>query len=204
MLFLADWRFSLLALAVQYSLVGMLLAQELLAQVALVKVLVGGIICVVLYVTAVRVNWGAAIHLQPGSSWRSQLTPPPAPRIVVWDIFPVGLPFRLFVAFLAFVISYGLSQSYGLPGLTGLLNFAFYWLILCGFLLMAICREPFRVGLGLFTLEAGFELFYTLQERSLVVMGLLGAINIAAALAISYLMVVEAMALEESGREGTR
>ena len=47
MLVLADWRLALLALAVQYLLVGALLSQELLAQVAVVKVLVGGVVSMV-------------------------------------------------------------------------------------------------------------------------------------------------------------
>jgi hypothetical protein len=203
MLLLADWRLCLLALAGQYLLVGLLLSHELLPQVALVKVLVGGMVCVVLYVTAVRISWGAAIRIETSSSRRSRLAPPLPPRIIVWDVFPVGLPFRLFMILLGLAVSYGLSRGYPLPGLTPSLNFAFYWLLLLGFLLMAVCHEPFRVGLGLFTLGAGFELFYVLHERSLLIMGLLGTINLAAALAISYLMIVEALVLEESGKKRT-
>jgi hypothetical protein len=102
---------------------------------------------------------------------------------------------------LGLAVAYGLARGYPLPGLTPSINSAFYWLLLTGFLLMAVCREPFRIGLGLFTLGAGFELFYVLHERSLLVMGLQGAINMAAALAISYLMIVEALILEDSGKK---
>jgi hypothetical protein len=201
MLLLADWRLCLLALAGQYMLMGLLLSQELIPQVAMVKILVGGMVCVVLFVTAIRINWGAAIRIESPSSRRSRLMPPLPPRIIAWDVFPVQLPFRIFTILLGLAVTIGLSRGYPLPGLTSSLNFAFYWLLLMGFLLMAVCREPFRIGLGLFTLGAGFELFYVLHERSLLVMGLLGTINMAAALAISYLMIVEALILEESGKK---
>ena len=200
MLVLADWRLTLLALAVQYLLVGALLSQELLAQVAVVKVLVGGVVCTILYATAVRVNWGAAIELEPPPAEKRRLLPT-LPRVIVWEVFPVELPFRLFVILLGLAGAYGLAQGYPLPGLSLPLNLSFYWLTVAGFFLMALCREPYRIGLGLFTLLTGFELFYIMHERSLVVMGLLGAVQLMAALAISYLALIDAMALEESGGE---
>ncbi len=54
---LRDWRWSLLALAIQYVLVGWLLTGVLEPQVAMLKILVGMLICVVLYLTARQIDW---------------------------------------------------------------------------------------------------------------------------------------------------
>jgi hypothetical protein len=47
------------------------------------------------------------------------------------------------------------------------------------------------MGLGLLTFEIGFELLFTVWERSLLVAGLLGLVNILLALTIPYLKAAE-------------
>jgi len=59
--------------------------------------------------------------------------------------------------------------------------------------------EPLKVGLGLLTFEGGFELFYTTQEKSLSVMGLLGIANLLVALAIAYLVSAQESSTPEEG-----
>jgi hypothetical protein len=54
------------------------------------------------------------------------------------------------------------------------------------------------MGLGLLTFQIGFELLFTTWERSLLVAGLLGLVNILLALAIPYL---EAVGLARRGVE---
>ena len=49
---ISDWRFSLGALLGQYVLVGLLLTRLIQPQVAVIKVLIGALVCVVLYLTA--------------------------------------------------------------------------------------------------------------------------------------------------------
>ena len=49
---LRDWRLSLAALAVQYVLMGLLLTRLIRPRVALIKVLIGALVCVILYLTA--------------------------------------------------------------------------------------------------------------------------------------------------------
>ena len=49
---ISDWRFALAALSVQYVLGGLLLTRLIQPQVAVIKVLIGALVCVVLYLTA--------------------------------------------------------------------------------------------------------------------------------------------------------
>ena len=53
---------------------------------------------------------------------------------------------------------------------------------------MILTAEPLKVGLGLLTFMAGFELFYAALESSLSVTGFLGIINLFMGLAIAYLV----------------
>jgi hypothetical protein len=63
-----------------------------------------------------------------------------------------------------------------------------------GVFAIALADEPFKGGLGLLTVIAGFELFYSSIEQSLAVVGLLGVVNFMIALAISYLTTVHTVA----------
>jgi uncharacterized MnhB-related membrane protein len=171
-----DWRVSLAALLVQYLLVGFLLVRLIPPEVATVKTLVGALICPILYLTARRVRWGRQ---------RSKDESSPPPRS--WEVFPVGLPFRLLAVVLTGLVANSLLNSYPLPELPRDMGFACYWLTLIGLLMMILTAEPLKAGLGLLTFMAGFELFYAALESSLSVAGLLGIVNLFVALAIAYL-----------------
>lgn len=175
-----DWRLSLLALAVQYIFVGLLLTRVLVAELAALKALIGLIICPVLYVTAVRVRWGqplAAADRQP--AWR----------------LPTSTVFRLVVALMGGLVSYNLATR---PGLTlpeiqdPAINLACYALMCLGLLALGLTEEPLKSGMGLLTFMSGFELFYAGLEQSLLVIGFLGLANLLIALSVAYLASVRA------------
>ena len=48
-------------------------------------------------------------------------------------------------------------------------------------------RDPFKVGLGLLTFQAGFGILLATFEQSLSVAALVGVVNLLTALAIAYL-----------------
>jgi len=171
-----DWRISLSALLAQYLLVGFLLTRLITPEVATVKTLVGALICPILYLTARRVRGGRQ-RSKDGSS----------PLPTGWEVFPVGLPFRLLAVVLTGLVANSLLNSYLLPEVPRDIGFASYWLALIGFLAMILTAEPLKAGLGLLTFMAGFELFYAALESSLSVVGFLGIINLFMALAIAYL-----------------
>jgi hypothetical protein len=171
-----DWRVSLAALLAQYLLVGFLLTRLITPEVATVKTLVGALICSILYLTARRVRWGGQRSKAGFSTLPTE-----------WEVFPVGLPFRLMAAVLTGWVASSLLNSYPLPEVPRDISFACYWLALMGLLVMILTAEPLKAGLGLLTFMVGFELFYAALESSLSVVGFLGIANLFMALAIAYL-----------------
>ena len=190
---LKDWRLCLWALLFQYVLVTLLLVRVMPLRVALVKVIVGGMVCLILYLTARRVHWGREIVVKEG-----YFEPPPVPAL--WDVFPMNLGFRLFVALLAAVISYALASRYAFVEQPEGIAHACYWLVAIGLLTVTLTRDPFRVGLGLLTFEAGFEVLFSTFEKSLSVAALLGVVNFLIALAIAYLTMAQITIFAEEGR----
>jgi uncharacterized MnhB-related membrane protein len=172
---LRDWRVSLAALLAQYLLVGFLLTRLITPEVATVKTLIGALLCPILYLTARRVR--------RGRQRKDEVSTSP----IVWEVFPVGLPFRLLSVILTGLVTASLLNSYPLPEVPGDIGFASYWLALIGLLAMILTTDPLKAGLGLLTFMAGFELFYAALESSLSVVGLLGIVNLFMALAIAYL-----------------
>jgi len=180
-----DWRFSLAALLGQYVLVGLLLTRLIQPQVALTKVLIGDLVCVVLYLTArladVREK-GAALEQEAAEDSRSSL---PAIR---GGASLADFAFRLLAALFVGLAVYSLSKRYPLPEVPSDIGFACYWLASQGLLVLMLTDEPLKAGMGLLTLIAGFELFYSVLEHSLSVAGFLGIANFLIALAIAYLI----------------
>ncbi len=178
-------RLSLMALSAQYILAGLLLSKILGPWIGSLKIFVGAMTYLILYGTT---HSPSQINTQilPGSRKNS-----------LWSI-----PLRLLSITLAGILIYALFTSYPLPKVASEINLGCYWLVTIGLLTAILGGEPLKTGLGLLTFEGGFELFYTTQERSLVVMGLLGIANLLVALAIAYLVsALETSTLEEEERE---
>lgn len=184
-----DWRASLLAMVIQYVVIGLLLISAIRMELALIKTLVGALLCVILYLTARHVDWGRP-------------SPPPAsleeedesaePQESQWTL-PTELPFRFLAALLVMVAAYGGASTYPLPDVSDAISLAAYTLAALGLLAMGLTDEPLKAGLGLLTFVAAFELFYTVLEPSLIVVGFLGLSNFLIALAIAYLTVARAV-----------
>jgi hypothetical protein len=171
-----DWRVFLAALLAQYLLVGFLLTRLITPQIATVKTLVGALICPILYLTARRVRWGRHRNKDRVSTLPTG-----------WEVFRVGLPFRLLAVVLTGLVASSLLNKCPLPEVPSDIGFACYWLALIGLLAMISTAEPLKAGLGLLTFMVGFELFYAALESGLSVVGFLGIVNLFMTLAIAYL-----------------
>jgi hypothetical protein len=171
-----DWRVSLLALLGQYLLAGLILSRLVFPEVALIKVLIGALICPMLYLAARQAGWGAG---QRGYSDPSTLSGP----------IPAGLAFRLLAVTLMGLLAMALSQSYPLPVIPPDVGLGSYWLMLIGLLILMLTEHPLKSGQGLLTAIIGFELLYAPIERSLALVWLLAVVNLLLALAIAYLIV---------------
>jgi hypothetical protein len=170
-----DWRVSLLALLGQYLLAGLVLSRLVLPEVALIKVLIGALICPMLYLAARQAGWGAGQDSASGSTQR--------------EVFPAGPAFRLLAVMLMGLLAMALSQSYPLPVIPPDVGLASYWLMLNGLLILMLTEHPLKAGQGLLTAIVGFELLYSPIERSLAMVWLLAVVNLLLALAIAYLIV---------------
>lgn len=190
-----DWRASLFALVIQYIIVGLLLMSEVRMELALIKTLVGSLLCVILYVTARRVRWGRPATVPPLADEEEEITETPVSQ---WTL-PTELPFRFLAALLVMVVAYGGASTFPLPDVNEAISLAVYTMAALGILAMGLTDEPLKAGLGLLTFVAAFELYYTVLEPSLVVVGFLGVSNFLIALAIAYLTVARA-ALPSSAR----
>jgi hypothetical protein len=170
-----DWRVSLLALLGQYLLAGLVLSRLVLPEVALIKVLIGALICPMLYLAARQAGWGAGQDSASGATQR--------------EVFPAGPAFRLLAVMLMGLLAMALSQSYPLPVIPPDVELASYWLMLNGLLILMLTEHPLKAGQGLLTAIVGFELLYAPIERSLAMVWLLAVVNLLLALAIAYLIV---------------
>jgi hypothetical protein len=170
-----DWRVSLLALLGQYVLAGLVLSKLVLPEVALIKILIGALICPMLYLAARQAGWGVGQGSTLGPTQR--------------EVFPAGRAFRLLAVLLMGLLAMALSQNYPLPVVPPDVGLASYWLMLNGLLILMLTEHPLKAGQGLLTAIVGFELLYAPIERSLAMVWLLAVVNLLLALAIAYLIV---------------
>jgi len=157
-----EWRVEVLALLLQYALVGLLLARDGALSAAGAMILTGVVVAWILY-------------------FSTRGTPPPTH-------FGRDRLFRLLAAGVFAVGAYGLTTQDVPVALSTEVLVAAGWLVAMGLLVVTLARDPLRVGLGLCTFQAGVEVAYLAMERSLAVLGLLAAVNWAIALGVGILL----------------
>ena len=179
-----DWRLSLAALSAQYVLAGLLLTRLIQPQVALTKVLIGALVCVVLYLTARLVSTSEE---EPTSEQEAAEDSDTPVRTIGGGTPLADFSFRLLAAIFVGLAVRSLSTRYPLPEVPSGIGFTCYWLASLGLLVLMLTDEPLKAGMGLLTLITGFELFYSALEHSLSVVGFLGIANFLIALAIAHI-----------------
>ncbi|MBN1936970.1 MAG: hypothetical protein JW934_20080 [Anaerolineae bacterium] len=188
-----DWRFGLWALLVQYVLLGVLHLRMIPPELALVKVLVGLLICPMIYWSARWVEsertHKAEIERQKIAREQGQVPLPP----LSWPLRPTSWVFRLLVVLLLGMVLYSVSTSFPLPLIAADIAPACVWLGLIGLLTLVLTANPLPAGLGLLTLVSGFELYFDVTHPGLAGTGVLAAINLSLGLTIAYLITVDAL-----------
>jgi hypothetical protein len=161
------WRWSIIALAVQYLGVFWMISWEWPVGLAAVKLVTGWMAGAVLGVS------------QPGSA----LAETRFPRLP-------GRGFKIVTAALVWVVAYAITPSLAdfFPAVNNYLLGAVI-LIGMGLLQLGMSWRPLRVILGLFTVLSGFELLYATVESSVLVTGLISGVNLGLALVGAYLLV---------------
>ncbi len=165
-LMIRDWRWSLLALAIQYLGVFFFVAQNWPFSMAVIKLVVGWMSGAALGTTlvggkraeertVVSAGW---LFLFLAGSLVIILVFSLGPQVIKW--FPNNTS--------VYLVESGIS------------------LIMMGMLLLGTTSQPFRVILGLLTMFSGFEILYASVEVSILVAGLLAAVNLGLALVGIY------------------
>ena len=109
-----DWRFGLWALLGQYVLVSILHLRSLVPELALLKLMVGVLICPMLYWAA---RWVEGERTHKAEIERQKLAEqgevplPPLP----WPVRPTNWQFRLLAVILLAIVYYSVSRSFTLP-----------------------------------------------------------------------------------------
>ncbi|MGD8585839.1 MAG: hypothetical protein PVH65_00100 [Chloroflexota bacterium] len=187
LLILRDWRWSLLFLAIQYLIVGLLFVDVLMPHLAFMNVLVGLFICLILYITARQVNWGKMPEDVTGAE-AIQIRNERFVRLGTL-VLPTDTPVRVFLALIICLAVWALAQRTGylLPALPGHFHLAVLALVGLGLAMLSLTSEPLMAGLGLLTFLTGAELFYSALEQSVATLGLLSVANLIVSLVIAYL-----------------
>jgi len=103
--------------------------------------------------------------------------------------WPQGRLFRLFTAGIILATMFALSlRTSDWLGLSLPIAWGSLLLIGMGLLQLGISVQPFRVILGLLTVQAGFEVLYATVESSILVAALLSIVNLGLALTGAYFL----------------
>jgi hypothetical protein len=171
-----DRRLVVGALAVLYLFVSLLFTNVLATQIAGIKLIVYIIVWLIIFICAQQKGWGYTdssneVHgLVLSAKIRFRILAVFMVGIVGWQLVETGmLPFPVVSQF----VTLGATQ-----------------LVFQGLLLLAIAKQPLKIGLGILVMYSGFGLLYSAVEPSLMVVGMLGLVDIAVALAICYLELI--------------
>lgn len=175
-----NWRWSIIALSVQYLAVFALVSPVWSLGLAAVKLVAG---------------WMAGAVL--GSSQ-------PSPELVE-DAHAggSGFVFRFFVSLLVWILVYTLAPTVvAVVQLPSALVMGSFVLIGMGLVHLGMTTRPLRVLIGLLTTLSGFELLYAGVESSVMVAGLLALVTLGLALVGAYLLDTQSGSSESSGDKG--
>lgn len=180
----ADWRISLLALASQYVLVAVLLSTLIPLQIAAVRMIAGGLVCLMFYITARRT--------QPR---RRRQRDPDEPLLVDMPnrgVFWTNLPFRVIGLALVALAVIALSSQFVLLNAPLLFWVIGLWLAMGGLLTIALTRDALKLGMGLLFFTSGFGIVYLSIDNSLLIYALLVIADLVIALAVAHIASVPA------------
>lgn len=169
------WQVALLAFWAQYIGLGILALEPGPPARGGMRILAGSLICLVLYLTARRTEHERAVPVWPvvDRRWVSQTV------------------FRLAAVGVAGVGVFGSSLPTRISMLPpGMITISI-WLMVIGVVIMLISSELLWVGMGLLSVESGFETLYTMLDPRLWPAGILAAGGLL--LALGVVVVVTAL-----------
>lgn len=165
-----NWQALLLGLLSQYVLAGLALIQSNLVQIAGMKIFTGMVVCSLLFITIRVIPHGTLVRPLPREDRLFRVLGMIVMTLTAYSVASFYLPFTL-----PFVVVTSAT-----------------WLFSAGLIILLVALEPLRIGLGLLTLQTGFEILYVALDESLVLNTLLSVETLVLALALAYLIVARA------------
>lgn len=174
-----DWRLGLFGYALVSLMLALLLSQIIPTDWALLQAITGGLIAVILFLSARQLRWTP----DSGQRWEAR-----------WPNLASLTSFRLLALVLA-VVSFAVVRGrITIPGLDPLFRDALLWLVMMSLLGLSLHAEPLHAGLSLLVFLGAAELLvFTLFQRRMLV-GLWMGGQILLGLAIAYLVVARGLA----------
>lgn len=188
---ISDWRLALLALTIQYVLVGLLLSNIVQPSVATVRVVSGGIAGAILFLS---MEYRAAQNLVAQRTRDRQVVAEQLP------VFIIGRAFRFFAVVLVAVTLIGFASSMTFLGLPAYILFGSMWLMAIGLVIAMLSRDVLRLGLGILAFTGGFGILDTAIEGSLFLYGLINIADLLIAVVVSHLATLSCE--QDSPRQG--
>ena len=176
MLVIEDRRLVLIPLVAQYVLLPLLATPVLYRPIVWVRWGLGLAVGLLLFLTASNMEKRERRMAPTDSS---------PPRWALLGSASMGTMFRVFSVALSGLAAYGLHQAYPIERVPAEVNLASYLLMIVGLVLMIAGIGPLRAGIGLLVLLNGFQALYAFLEYSLLVIGMLGALDLLVALGIA-------------------
>tara|TARA_B100000686_G_C16590449_1_gene863035 strand:- start:247 stop:885 length:639 start_codon:yes stop_codon:yes gene_type:complete len=171
-----DRRLVVGALAVLFLFVSLLFTNVLATQIAGIKLIVYSIVWIIIFICVQQNGWGYTDDSKE----------------VYGLVLSAKIRFRIFAVIIVGLIGWQLvgKNSLPFPIVTEYVALGATQLVFQGLLLLAIARQPLKIGLGILVMFSGFGLLYSAVEPSLMVVGMLGVVDIAVALVICYLELI--------------
>jgi uncharacterized MnhB-related membrane protein len=174
-----DWRLSLFGYALVSLMLALLLSQIIPTDWALLQAITGGLIAVILFLSARQLRWTA----DTGQPWEMR-----------WPILASLTSLRVLAVALAAVTFAVVRGRVSIPGLDPLFRDALLWLVMMGLLGLSLHSEPLHAGLSLLVFLGAAELLlFTLFQRRMLIGLWLGG-QVLLGLAIAYLVVARGLA----------
>ena len=174
-----DWRLSLFGYALVSLMLSLLLSQIIPTDWALMQAITGGLIAVILFLSARQLRW----RPDTGQPWELR-----------WPTMASLTSFRVLAVGLAMVSFAAVRGRIAIQGLDPLFRDALLWLVMMGLLGLSLHSDPLHAGLCLLVFLGAAELLlFTLFQRRMLV-GLWMGGQVLLGLAIAYLVVARGLA----------
>ncbi len=170
---LKNWKVSLVALGLQYLGMSLLLASVLSVDSVIIKLLIGLMSCLVLWISCVK-------------KYRDE----PKVETNLFSSVLFRILATLLMVILVFLLRPGL-QALPLLMVPSQIVTASLFLLLLGLLQLGMSNDPFFIITGLLTFYLGFETFYSIVETSSLLLGLLSIITMGIVLIGAYFLLKE-------------